>query len=246
MKSNEGSKFKLDFGTVPNDEADLRSSAIAAIDPLYCPGPSSPRPFQSTGSATPGSPYATLCSVRQRSHEWTAVTADPLSSPPASPDPAPVPSRLVRVPTRRWPVQTHFGSCHSKNSSAWLRSSVSSRRERRERERCSTTSIQKRRRRSGSPRRMFAPSLFPSRERGESISDPSLRTPGSFQSPNEPQAWTSGVRRRNYRMPSDDYTTPMTVPKSNLYFDTPRLNFVFSDRRVVRSKLIILVETKKI
>ena len=37
-----------------------------------------------------------------------------------------------------------------------------------------------------------------------------------------------------------------TVPKSNLYFDTPRLNFVFSDSRVVRSKLIILVETKKI
>ena len=34
------------------------------------------------------------------------------------------------------------------------------------------------------------------------------------------------------------------VPKSSLYFDTPRLNFVFSDRRVVRSKLIILVETK--
>ena len=37
-----------------------------------------------------------------------------------------------------------------------------------------------------------------------------------------------------------------SVPKSNLYFDTPRLNFVFSDSRVVRSKLIILVETKKI
>ena len=35
------------------------------------------------------------------------------------------------------------------------------------------------------------------------------------------------------------------VPKSSLNFYTPRLNFVFSDSRVVRLKLIILVETKK-
>ena len=37
----------------------------------------------------------------------------------------------------------------------------------------------------------------------------------------------------------------VAVPKSSFNFDTPRLNFVFSDRRVVRSKLIILVEIKK-
>ena len=36
----------------------------------------------------------------------------------------------------------------------------------------------------------------------------------------------------------------VAVPKSSLNFDTPRLNFLFSDRRVARSKLIILVETK--
>ena len=40
--------------------------------------------------------------------------------------------------------------------------------------------------------------------------------------------------------------TLTSVPKSSLNFDTPRLNFVFSDSRVERSKLIILVETKKI
>ena len=45
--------------------------------------------------------------------------------------------------------------------------------------------------------------------------------------------------------PSKDRTRFLTVPKSSLNFDTPRLNFVFSDSRVVRSKLIILVETKK-
>ena len=33
--------------------------------------------------------------------------------------------------------------------------------------------------------------------------------------------------------------------ESSLKFNTPRLNFLFSDSRVVRSKLIILVETKK-
>ena len=37
----------------------------------------------------------------------------------------------------------------------------------------------------------------------------------------------------------------LLVPKSSLNFYTPRLNFVFSDSRVVGLKLIILVETKK-
>ena len=37
-----------------------------------------------------------------------------------------------------------------------------------------------------------------------------------------------------------------SVPESSLHFDPPPLHFLFSDSRVVRSKLIILVETKEI
>ena len=62
---------------------------------------------------------------------------------------------------------------------------------------------------------------------------------------------TSGVRKQTkvwaegHPVYVENLMQSIPVPKSSLNFYTPRLNFVYSDSRVVRSKLIMLVETKK-